>query len=140
MVDLDDTLFVDRTNKHKTVQLAPEQIRQIRENPKNLTKEGAEFYLKNWRDNSRNHVMAVFYDTMLNGRKADVGDGRFELVKCANFTKSGLIKTETSASDGRRIYSRDNEGKPAMVESIERFKERARFQEAKDLMKKEIVE
>ena len=139
MVDLDETLFVDRANKHKTVQLTPEQVRQIRENPKNLTKEGAEFYLKVWKQ-SRNHVMVVFYDSMLNGRSVDVGDGRIEIVKCTNFTKSGIIKTPLSEKEGRRIYSRDKEGKPAMVESLERFKERVRFQDAKETMKKEIVE
>jgi len=142
MADLDKTFFVDRVNKHKSVQLVPEQVRQIRENPKNLTKEGAEFYLKIWRDESRNHVMAVFYDAMLHGRTVDIGDGRVEMVKCTNFAKSGFVKVNSSSIDGRRIYSRysngPEEGKPNMVESVERYKERIRFQEARDAVKNEV--
>lgn len=142
MADLDQTLFIDRNNKHKSVQLTTEQVRQIRENPKNLTKEGAEFYLKIWRDESRNHVMAVFYDAFLHGRQVDIGDGRVEMVKCTNFSKPGFIKVDNFDSDGRRVYSRYSsgleEGQPDMVESLERFKERVRFQESKKALKKEV--
>ena len=142
MGDLDKTYFVDKNNKFKSVNLTPEQIRHIRENPKNLTKEGAEFYLSAWKDKSRNHVMAVYYDTVLHGRSVDLGDGRVEMVKCVNFAKSGLVKVDESSKDGRRIYSRyvdgPDSGKPRMVESLESYKQRVRFQNAKEAAKKEI--
>jgi len=142
MADLDKTLLVDRNNKHKNVQLTSEQVRLIRENPKNLTKEGAEYYLRIWRDESRNHVMAIYYDAMLHGRPVDLGDGRIEMVKCSNFSKTGFVSVGDSKVDGRRIYSRHStgidEGKPHMVESIERYKERIRFQRAKEGSVKEL--
>ena len=109
MADLDKTLLVDRNNKHKNVQLTSEQVRLIRENPKNLTKEGAEYYLRIWRDESRNHVMAIYYDAMLHGRPVDLGDGRIEMVKCSNFSKTGFVSVGDSKVDGRRILEDEDE-------------------------------
>jgi len=74
------------------------EIRDIMQNPSNLTREGILKEIDQWKTSGNKHVILKF-EAMI--------------ARCKNIAPSGLT------SNGEIIYRRDNEGKPAWIGPVQ---------------------
>lgn len=77
--------------------LTPELIKDALENPEGLTKEGAEYSLKQWQNSSNQYMKNKYL---------------FMIERCKNFATSG------KTVEGKTILSRTPTGTPRWAENI----------------------
>lgn len=83
----------------KEVKLPIEEVDFAITNPENLTKEGADFSLSQWKTGSKNRYVIQKYELMIR--------------KCKSFSSSG------KTTDGKTVLARDDSGKPVWTEKME---------------------